>query len=60
MKIAVLFPLVGLMAWVGSAAPFAVSFEGRPLTVHEARCSAMPLNQEWPGYQRPIEQTQVQ
>lgn len=35
-------------------------FDGRPLVVHEARCSAYPLNQEWPGYQRPIEQSQVQ
>ena len=60
MKSIVLFPLVGFMAWVGGAAPFAVSFEGRPLAVHEARCSALPLNQDWPGYQRPLKQTQVQ
>lgn len=43
------------------AAPLlVVRINGRELTVHEARCSAYPLNQEWPGYQRPFEQSQVQ
>ena len=40
--------------------PFAVRLGGRELKVHEARCSALPLNQDWPGYQRPLKQTQVQ
>ena len=40
--------------------PFAVRLGGRKLKVHEARCSALPLNQEWPGYQRPLWQSQVQ
>lgn len=52
---------VAAFAFFGAgAAPFSVSFDGKPLVVHEARCSALPLNQDWPGHQRPLEQTQIQ
>jgi hypothetical protein len=38
---------------------FAVYIDGRPLFVHQARVSAVPLNQIWPGYQRPLDQTEI-
>ena len=40
-------------------AAFEVRWEGRPLAVHPARVSKLPMNQVWSGYQRPIEQTEV-
>lgn len=36
-----------------------VSVNGRPVTVYGCRVSAIPFNQVWPGYQRPIEQTEA-
>jgi Glycosyl hydrolases family 28 len=38
---------------------FSVSVEGKPLFVYGARVSAVPLNQVWPGYQRPMDQTEM-
>ena len=35
------------------------SFGGKSLSVHPARVSAFPMNQVWPGYQRPVEQTKM-
>ena len=40
-------------------AAFEVRWEGRPLAVHPASVSKLPINQVWSGYQRPIEQTEV-
>jgi hypothetical protein len=38
---------------------FSVSVNNRPLFVYQARVSAIPVNQVWPGYQRPLEQTEL-
>ena len=38
---------------------FGVRWNGRPLSVHPARVSAVPMNQVWAGYQRPVEQTEM-
>lgn len=38
---------------------YAVLVNGQPVSVYRARVSAMPYNQVWPGYQRPLEQTEV-
>jgi len=39
--------------------PLKAFADGRELKVNAARLSAFPMNQEWPGYQRPLEQTQI-
>jgi hypothetical protein len=36
-----------------------LSAEGRPVPVHAARVSAMPINTVWPGVQRPLWQTET-
>jgi len=38
---------------------YSAAFAGRPLTLQPARVSAYPLNQVWPGFQRPLEQTRI-
>ncbi|MBR2837203.1 MAG: hypothetical protein IKE55_00300 [Kiritimatiellae bacterium] len=38
---------------------FEVQWNGRPLPVHPARVSKVPMNQVWDGYQRPVEQTET-
>jgi len=40
------------------AADYSVTINGQPLFVYQARVSAQPINQVWPGYQRPMEQTE--
>ena len=32
---------------------------GSPVPVHQCRVSAVPFNQVWPGYQRPMDQTEL-
>ena len=38
---------------------FLVRIDGKDIAVHQARVSAVPHNQVWPGYQRPIGQTEL-
>jgi hypothetical protein len=38
---------------------FLVKINGSPIFVHKARVSAFPMCQEWKGYQRPLEQTEL-
>ncbi len=38
---------------------FSVKVDGVEVECHKARVSAYPFNQVWPGYQRPIEQTEL-
>jgi hypothetical protein len=41
------------------AADYAVTVDGQAIFPHTARVSAQPINQCWPGYQRPLEQTEI-
>ena len=41
------------------SAQYEVFVNGKRLPVHQARVSAAPINQVWPGYQRPISQTEI-
>ena len=36
-----------------------VKVDGKQVFVYQARVSAIPVNQVWPGYQRPKEQTEI-
>jgi len=38
---------------------YTLQVDGQPVFVHPARVSAMPVNQVWPGYQRPVDQTEM-
>ncbi len=38
---------------------FSVYADGQNIKCHEARVSAHPINQVWPGYQRPLDQTEL-
>ena len=38
---------------------YALTIDGQSVFIHRARVSAHPLNQVWPGYQRPLEQTEI-
>ena len=41
------------------SADYTVTVNGHAVFAHQARVSAHPLNQVWPGYQRPLEQTEL-
>jgi len=41
------------------ATDYTVTVDGQPVFTHQARVSAQPINQVWPGYQRPLEQTEI-
>ena len=38
---------------------YQLQVNGQPVAVYACRVSAVPLNQVWPGYQRPIDQTEL-
>jgi len=38
---------------------FSLKVDGQDAFVYRARVSAYPINQVWPGYQRPVEQTEM-
>jgi hypothetical protein len=38
---------------------FTMLVEGKPAFVYQARVSRLPVNQIWPGYQRPMSQTEI-
>jgi hypothetical protein len=41
------------------APDFTLKVNGEPVFVYPARVSAVPLNQMWPGHQRPLDQTEI-
>ncbi|MDA1085487.1 MAG: glycosyl hydrolase family 28 protein [Verrucomicrobia bacterium] len=41
------------------SADYTLAVNAQPVFVHQARVSAQPINQVWPGYQRPLEQTEL-
>src|SRR5512137_1615828 len=42
-----------------AATDYVLTVGGQPVFAHPARVSAHPLNQVWPGYQRPKAQTEI-
>ena len=38
---------------------FTMLVDGKPAFVYQARVSRLPVNQIWPGYQRPVSQTEI-
>ncbi|HEY3320725.1 MAG TPA: glycosyl hydrolase family 28 protein [Planctomycetota bacterium] len=38
---------------------YQLTVAGQPVPVYACRVSAVPLNQVWPGYQRPLDQTEL-
>lgn len=38
---------------------FEMLVDGKPAFVYQARVSRLPVNQVWPGYQRPVSQTEI-
>lgn len=41
------------------SADFEMNVNGKPVFVYEARVSKYPINQIWPGHQRPVNQTEI-
>jgi hypothetical protein len=38
---------------------YQLQINGQPVEIYSCRVSAVPLNQWWPGYQRPLDQTEL-
>ncbi|MGA2658782.1 MAG: hypothetical protein ABSH34_14865, partial [Verrucomicrobiota bacterium] len=38
---------------------YTLRVNGQPVPVYACRVSAVPFNQVWPGYQRPVDQTEL-
>jgi hypothetical protein len=54
----------GIIAWPAPAGEalseeYQLQVNGNPVPVYVCRVSAVPLNQVWPGYQRPLDQTEL-
>lgn len=54
----------GVVSWVAPAGEklfedYTLRVNGQAVPVYACRVSAMPFNQVWPGYQRPLEQTEL-
>ena len=74
-KLRLLFSLVFMSCFIGLSAQdaleagsvnmgepsedYEVLVNGKPVFVYKARVSKYPINQVWPGYQRPIDQTEI-
>jgi hypothetical protein len=43
----------------GLSEDFSLKVNGVPVPVYRCRVSAVPFNQVWPGYQRPLDQTEL-
>lgn len=57
-QILVAIPLLAFAACGGTGShEYKLRVDGRGVEVYPCRVSAVPINQVWPGYQRPVEQT---
>ena len=60
MKCLLAIPLVlSAVSLASGAVKLSVTFDGVPIPVEPARHSSFPLNQTWPGYERPIVQSHL-
>ncbi len=54
----------GIVSWPAPAGEalsedYQLKVNGQPVAVYACRVSAVPFNQVWPGYQRPLDQTEL-
>jgi hypothetical protein len=54
----------GIISWPAPAGEalseaYQLQVNGKPVPVYACRVSAVPFNQVWPGYQRPLDQTEL-